>query len=206
MSQNHPSVLLSDDEVAAIAVSDGAAWFGPLPTIDVESANDLSTASTRGMRSLALRDLLDDDLAPVAALEPIRRAMERRAAVTTFIAVEGLRPADGSTISSFFVVGEDVVVIDVTHGSGVHAVGEVSTSEARTLILDSAREASETSQSHAESGLAWCLLVARPDSSATVLKVSAGKPTTYSLNTELQLTEVASSTAESLLAHAWELS
>lgn len=49
------STRLSDDEIVAIAVAEGGAWMGPLPTVDEQSADALRSAALRGARNLNLR-------------------------------------------------------------------------------------------------------------------------------------------------------
>lgn len=50
--------LLVDDELVALAVRGGGAWPTPLPTLDVEDADQLLAGALRGLRSLAVRGAL----------------------------------------------------------------------------------------------------------------------------------------------------
>jgi hypothetical protein len=59
------NLVLSDDETVALAMLAGRAWPAPLPTVDSDDPDDLIEAGRRGLRSLAVRELVDlPDTAP----------------------------------------------------------------------------------------------------------------------------------------------
>lgn len=61
-------LVLTDDEVMALAATSGRAWWTGLRSVDITSDEDMTTATGRGLRSLAVRGLLTDDGLPDATL------------------------------------------------------------------------------------------------------------------------------------------
>lgn len=49
------TITLTDDEVVAVAVAQGGAWRGPLPTVEDAESGALLAAAARGARSLRVR-------------------------------------------------------------------------------------------------------------------------------------------------------
>lgn len=47
---------LTDDEFVAIAARKGSSWHGPLPTVDLESTEDVIRAARRGERAIFVSD------------------------------------------------------------------------------------------------------------------------------------------------------
>lgn len=54
-------LMLTDDELAAIAIDRDTYWPADLPTVDTDDPADLLSAMIRGRRSLLVRGLIDDE-------------------------------------------------------------------------------------------------------------------------------------------------
>lgn len=61
-------LLLTDDEVVALGEGVSKPWWGRTPTVDRSDATEAGRAVARGMRSLGVRGLLDDDGVPIEEL------------------------------------------------------------------------------------------------------------------------------------------
>jgi hypothetical protein len=168
-----PTVRLTDDEIVALAVKTELPWQGPLPTLDTDSADALSVASLRGLRSLAVRDLLVGDDQPAKELIPFVAALSGTVAARTYISDNAPIPADGGTVSSFFVTASDTVVIVATQAPGVHIVGEASVAEALELIRESVADSLANSTESVTDGYSWCVFVPMSDG-ANLLTVADG--------------------------------
>ena len=61
-------LMLTDDELMALAAVSGRAWWTGLRSVDVASEEDMIRASGRGLRSLAVRALISEDGTPAESL------------------------------------------------------------------------------------------------------------------------------------------
>jgi hypothetical protein len=71
-------LVLTDDEVVAIATDRGTFWPGALPTVDAHSVECLAAASFRGHRSLLVRSLLDETGRPSHRLQEMAGVLAGR--------------------------------------------------------------------------------------------------------------------------------
>src|SRR3954463_15314949 len=80
-------LLLTDDELVALAVEQSKAWPTGLPTVDVQTADGLYAAALRGRRSLAVRGFFDAEAPGSALLDIVRRdAVGAEGSVSLYVA------------------------------------------------------------------------------------------------------------------------
>ncbi len=126
------SVLLTDDEVVALAVDLAAPWRGSLPTVEV-TTEGLRQAAFRGMRSLGVRGLgrgeanaMDADLA--------RRAISTAPMAQAFVAAEASPLTPASSAVGIYPTEADEVIVNVIMASGVHEFSVSSRPRARAVL------------------------------------------------------------------------
>lgn len=66
--------VLTDDELLALAFTESVPWTRPLATVDVHDERERTMSVGRGLRSLAIRGLLDDGGLPIEPLRAVGRA------------------------------------------------------------------------------------------------------------------------------------
>jgi hypothetical protein len=170
-------VLLTDDEIVALSAVDGRPW--PLGLITVGgTADELTQAGLRGIRSLAVRRLIAD------ATEGDRRpdpALARD--VAAFISAQHRVGAHIAPAASVDVLaGASITAARITDGwlldtataDGVHALRRVSPEEAESAVIDFV----EAVIGEARAGLVCVLRYGRSGENATVVSdQSAWNPT-----------------------------
>lgn len=136
------TAILTDDELVAIAVEQQSQWFGNLPTVVASDAGELASASARGYRSLAVRELLagtgTSRLAP-EILATVGPAVGQRPVIYAYLAQKAAPLiVTGASIAVFATaeVGKSTVV--VTLASGINEVAlfdpAVAESAARSFV------------------------------------------------------------------------
>lgn len=66
--------VLTDDELMALAFTESVPWTRPLATVAVHDERERTMAVGRGLRSLAIRGLLDEGGLPIEPLREVGRA------------------------------------------------------------------------------------------------------------------------------------
>ena len=126
-------LLLTDDEVAAVAAMTGGVWPSPLPTVDVRDPEALLSATFRGMRSLEVRNLIgadglaSDELADAAIVPP------RLDMTCVFLAKADLNRA-AWRYSSTHYRETDGWLVEGVDSIGVHRLGRVTGAERREAL------------------------------------------------------------------------
>jgi hypothetical protein len=126
-------LLLTDDELVAVAVEQSKAWPTGLPTVDVADERALLTAALRGRRSLAVRGLVGPAVAGNEVLDAVgRNAVAAERFVCLYVrAVDGTRAADSVNVNAY-PHGAGWLAETVSD-IGVHQFAPLSTAEFRTL-------------------------------------------------------------------------
>ncbi|MDY7540846.1 hypothetical protein QN345_10105 [Cryobacterium sp. 10I1] len=140
------TIVLTDDELVAVAVEQRSEWLGNLPTVSASDAADLLKASARGYRSLAVRSLLsanspgDSRLAP-ELLVAVGSAVGQRPLLYVYIAdASDPLTVTGSSIAVFSPAtkSSDTVTVVVTLASGINEIDilkkSLAASSARAFI------------------------------------------------------------------------
>lgn len=134
------SVALSDDEAVYLAVRRSTMWPAPLPTIDVELADDMKAAELRGARSLAIRGLLLATAAPEGGVSASLAAFiapitARRVALGCFVARDDMSyVANGLTVFHYATDDPGMWLSEVVSRGGVHFVSTVEARAATQLV------------------------------------------------------------------------
>jgi hypothetical protein len=129
-------LVLTDDEVMALAALSGRAWWTGLSSVDATSNKDMTTAAARGLRSLAVRSLLTGDGTPERALVTAVRCLGQRPwAIVAQVDGEDRVVDDTPMLLCFRDEGERLVACrsDV---SGTHLFHEIELAHAVELIAD----------------------------------------------------------------------
>ncbi len=155
---------LTDDEIVAISIDGGAAWPIPLITVDIDFAA-MSSARLRGIRSLAVRELIFD-AAPSQELSSIVKAA---ATATRWCAAIGV-DENGSPLvgTSTYVLdrGDGLTVIDLVSGDGTHRLSFSTIRDANQLLIALAKNVFDFGFTGDAPGLQ--LLVGRSDRASWV--------------------------------------
>jgi hypothetical protein len=166
--------VLSDDEIVAIAVKDGASWPGPLPTINL-GEREMLQAIVRGVRSLLARELvtmigIDYEVsADVRTL--IGQATLATHAASAYVS-EVSSPGQLKGSSAYLYFGESGAVIDLVTLGGVHEVGEVSADgglSVLTALADNAHRFGIEAEEGAEPAL-YVRSTAHPEEARRITK------------------------------------
>ena len=172
-------VLVTDDEVVALAAKADGAWPVPLPTVE-RQPDVLRVSGMRGIRSLAVRGLADTgtpgavlyDEGLVDLVSSITRAEDR---VLAFVARrDGIFQPRGALVGAFRASGESWIIDSMT-GNGVHAIWGGPASEAAEAIARFAQAVWESGVSSPEGSEALGLVVASSDDSKPVRFVAKGQ-------------------------------
>jgi hypothetical protein len=114
-------LTLTDDEVAALAMSLQDLLRAPLPTVDRTSRDNLARAVYRGRRSLVVRDLADSEGTPIGATaEVAKRLGAGLRAFFLFADDAGNWVPNGVTIYLYGPVLDAIEVSQTVADAGVH--------------------------------------------------------------------------------------
>lgn len=138
MTENgmRPSPLvLTDDEVMALAAVSGRSWWSPLRSVDTTDEADMVPASARGLRSLGVRGLITEDGRPTDSLALLTTCLGTRPWATLAVVDEHDRTVPESPVLSFFRAG-DSLVASRSDVSGTHLLHEFELDHAVELIVE----------------------------------------------------------------------
>lgn len=162
-------LVLTDDELVAIAADGASFWPGPLPTVDIEDVESLTAAALRGQRSLFVRGLLTEvgalegDVARVVA--PIAGRMD---SYTVYLADAQFQRASWGFATTHYATSAGWVVEEVS-APGVHRFVRATTTENRDyfrILLATAVEAGPESAD--PDAPVWLCIAAADADGATV--------------------------------------
>ncbi len=183
------TVLLTDDELVAVALDRESFWPGPLPTVDIEDVAALTAAALRGQRSLFVRGLLaadrgldpdlDREIAPLAGQQDCR---------TVYLADAGFQRASWAYASTHHPAGTRWIVEEVT-AAGVHRFVPVSSAENREYFRILLATAVEAGPGTAEEGEpAWLCITAAWAGGAGLVAARRGEVRYLDLGEDGQVT------------------
>lgn len=155
-------LLLTDDELVALAVEQSLAWPTGLPTVDVEMEQALLVAALRGRRSLAVRGLFESGTAANELLASVRRdAVGAEGFVCLYIAdPDGTRATDSVNLNAYRS-GEGWLVETVSD-LGVHQFAPLTTKELSTVYCGLAQAAYDRGLAGEAADALW-IVAATPD-------------------------------------------
>ena len=116
------AVLLTDDEVVALACARSAAWPGGLPTVDHEDPEQLRSAAFRGDRSLLVRRLRRPDSPDSEAETLADAAIESTRRFTAYLGTAAFARATWGLASSHYGDGA-AWVLETISPVGIHRLG-----------------------------------------------------------------------------------
>ena len=128
-----PALLLTDDEVVAIAVDALVAWPSALPTVDVEDAEQLTAAMQRGRRSLQIRGMATDDDDQTSSLNVARGLAGGAGHIHVYLGDDKLQRASWSFTTVLGQAG-DLWCTDILTSDGTHRLVETSRDDALTYL------------------------------------------------------------------------
>lgn len=148
-------ILLTDDELVALAVEQSRAWPTGLPTVAVELPDSLFAAALRGRRMLAVRDMFNPAAPGKELLELVRRdVVGATGLVCLYIADQvGNRMQDAVNINAF-QSGTDWLVETVSD-AGVHQFARLAPQELESLYLGLAQAAFERGLADEQADALW---------------------------------------------------
>ncbi|WP_102144544.1 hypothetical protein [Mycobacterium hubeiense] len=139
------TALLTDDEIIALCAADGRPWPVGLTTVEA-TAEELTRAGMRGMRSLMVRRLAHAD-AEQPGMRPHEMIANDVAAfldATTRIGAYIAPASDHSVLGGASVTAartQDGWVVDTATAAGVHALRVASVDEAAAAVVGLAEQA-----------------------------------------------------------------
>jgi hypothetical protein len=176
------TALLTDDEIVALCAVDGRPWPVGLTTVDA-TADDLTRAGMRGMRSLMVRRLAHHD-ADAPGMRPHQLIADD---VTAFLDSTDrvgayIAPAsDHSVIAGASVTAARTPtgwVVDTATAAGVHALRHTTDDEAADVVVGLIEQAYDgTLFSTDEERAAWMCVVRFGPQLVNAIAVSHGSAT-----------------------------
>lgn len=164
-------LMLTDDEVVAIAVDRGSFWPGALPTVSTQDGGALAEASFRGHRSLVVRGVLEGNGRLCATADHLASDIPGcRAFATVFLADDRLQRANWGLASSHYPA-EDGWVLETVTPMGIHDLSIQKLDDHRRYmeaLLEGARRAGPEDQQEAGE-------VPTAASSICILGIGAGR-------------------------------
>jgi hypothetical protein len=125
-------ILVTDDEVVAIAIRGAQVWPGPLITVDDRSAESVLLAGARGERSLAVRGIDTESNETVAFM---RQALSsEKQLVLSARTSKGELAAGTSVLVHFRLGGADGGVVQTLTSDGVSWFGSLNDDEFATAM------------------------------------------------------------------------
>ncbi len=130
------NLVLTDDEIAAVAFELHVAWPAPLPTVATQ-LEDLGRAAARGRRSLLVRELAGSSEGSVTidvqVADAVQRAADSRCVVAWVASVD--QPARLAGSSTVIYRRQDGDLVDLTSGTGIHRLRTNVAEESEALVL-----------------------------------------------------------------------
>jgi hypothetical protein len=152
------NLVLSDDETVALALLAGRPWPAPLPTVDADDPDQLLGAGRRGLRALAVRELirLPDSVPGTSApgAPVLRRELADLSAevfgtpvqAVGYAATDDLTWLPGGLTTVFYGTGSgaaDTWTMQVVSHAGVSYFSRIPAADARRLLSELLHGAAE---------------------------------------------------------------
>ena len=137
--------LLTDDEIVALCAADGRPWPIGLNTVET-TAEELSRAGMRGMRSLMVRRLAggDAEAEGVRPHEMIARDIAAFLDANDRVGIYVAPASDPAKLGGAAITAartDGGWILDTATAAGVHALRQASTKEATVAVLEMAERA-----------------------------------------------------------------
>lgn len=126
-------VFITDDELVALAVAHGSAWPGGLPTVDVESEEQLGAAAFRGNRSLVVRDLGPGDVGRTALDGLAATLFAASRSIAVYLGSERFERASWA-FASMHIPSEAGWLLTTTSPLGVHKLAVAPVEDHRAYL------------------------------------------------------------------------
>lgn len=126
LADSVPAIVLTDDEVVAVALREDAVWSSPLPTLVDADTAALTNAAARGWRSLNVRGLVELDMLSEVLSSCARPVLEGKVVVRTFLVDDQDNILTAGNASSCYVGGEASRLVEFVTPDGVHQFVEVA--------------------------------------------------------------------------------
>lgn len=131
------TVLLTDDEVVAVALDSRVTWPTPLPSVSLDDGA-LVRSQRLGLRSLLVRGLLDSSTSPMTVSPEVADLVKAAAAsprwVAAYVASEK-DPTVPAGDSTYAFQGSSGWLLDLVSPAGVHQISTSTSSDAVALIV-----------------------------------------------------------------------
>lgn len=138
---NDEQLLLTDDEVIAIAARRESFWPTVFPSVDVEDRDALVNATFRGLRSLVARELADDAAVPVASVAKLAdTACGRTDVISVYVGDDGFQRASLAMASAHYRSGNEWL-LETISPAGLHGFSwcsQENTVRYLQMLLDAA--------------------------------------------------------------------
>ena len=131
-------LLVTEDELVAMALLRGKPCPVPVRTVDLDDAADVRRSLGRGVRSMRLRGLLDEKAETDIALQPLEEAARGELVALVAAVDEADRPAVVSPYVAVLVWGEpraDRAVLMRSDPDGTIALSAISTIESVDALV-----------------------------------------------------------------------
>ncbi|MGV0715827.1 hypothetical protein ABQE93_10515 [Mycolicibacterium sp. XJ662] len=175
------TALLTDDEIVAVCAADGRPWPVGLATVE-PTAEELSRAGMRGMRSLMVRRLAggDADKPGVRPHAMIARDVAAFLDATDRVGAYIAPASDHSVLGGAAVTAARTAegwVVDTATAAGVHALRVASSDEATSAILELAEKAYSGELFAGETEAVWVCVVRYGPDGENMLTIESGSVT-----------------------------
>ncbi len=129
-------VVLTDDEIVAVALERHLAWPVPFPTVATD-IDHLAAAAARGRRSLIVRGLAIPTNSGVVVsadlIDTMEQAASSRCVMAWVASIEASAVLAGSSTAIYRRPSGDL--IDLTSAIGIHDIRAVSTGDADAIVV-----------------------------------------------------------------------
>jgi hypothetical protein len=205
MTIQSDTLVLTDDEVAAVAVSLGYGWPTAMPTI-ADDADAMLDAVGRGRRALAVRGLLEQSepgefgSLPVQVLPGLAEAVSGGLRWGVLASAEDFGALlTGPSFYHYGVAASEDWITDVVRPDGVHRLAATPRADCRELLLAMVESTwSDVPDDVSADDASW-LCILGPRSASRAVLVRSGQLRRHLLHDgEAERIEDASSVAEAL--------
>ncbi|GAA4076042.1 hypothetical protein ACFFOS_17210 [Nocardioides kongjuensis] len=128
-------LLLTDDEVVALAADRESFWPGALPTVPMVRPDDAIRAVLRGQRSLRVRDLLSEAGESTPQLVELRDSvLDAEGRIAVYLCDEAFDRVSWDISADLYWYAPGWLV-ETTTAAGIHAFRQSSRAEATELLV-----------------------------------------------------------------------
>jgi hypothetical protein len=133
-SDDIADIVLTDDEVVAVAVQESQPWPVALPTVPNGDPDALAAASFRGHRSLSVRGLLNDEGGLTLSIASLCSGIPGADSfLAVFLADNSFQRAGWGVMSCHYPSTAEWIVESI-NPLGIHRIARIPTSEQRSYL------------------------------------------------------------------------